>query len=237
MHAETGRRLASDLMRRRVREVLVRTEGEPLAVGEILTNLMHRSRSSTRRPGEDPEESRRAMFRRANIPARHEQRRGTDQPGPWRSALGQVVSRLGSGFMCGLLGPRGTGKTQIGVSAMVASIRAGRQPLYVKAMDVFLWVRSTFKDDVVTEIDALSEFMSPRLLVIDELTERGETEFEDRILVHLIDKRYDAMHDTLLIGNLKPDEFEASMGPSITSRLRECGGLVVCDWASFRGVA
>lgn len=238
---ETGRAVMAAAQARRAREAQPPADPaddrtEPISVGESLRNLMLRSPSSIRRLGESADGKRRGMFRCANIPARHERNKGVviQRAGGWQTAHDTIVGKLGSGFLYGALGKRGTGKTQIAVNAMTASILADRQPLYVKAMDIFLWIRRTFKNEAVSELDAIADFLCPRLLVIDEIQERGESEWEDRILVHLIDKRYDALHDTLLIGNLKPEEFEPAMGTSIMSRLRECGGLIVCDWPSFR---
>lgn len=180
-----------------------------------------------------------ALWRRANVPERHSRNRvsAEEAGGHWSAAHDRVVGSLGSGALWGLLGERGTGKTQIAVNSIAKCCAIGRPALYVKAMDVFLWVRSAFKDESVSELDALAEFLSPRLLVIDEVSERGETPYEDRLLVYLIDKRYDAMHDTILIANQTAQAFAESMGPSIVDRLRECGGLIDCSWPSFRGGA
>lgn len=174
----------------------------------------------------------------ANVPVRHEShiRDDAGAPHPWRKTRDYVDGRAGSGFLIGLLGNRGTGKTQIAVQAIVHACAVGRPALYVKAMDVFFWVRQARLPNATrSDLDLLSDFMCPRLLVIDELGERGETEFEDRTLTYIIDKRYDAMHDTLLIANMTEKAFRESMGPSISDRLRECGGVIECKWPSFRG--
>lgn len=42
------------------------------------------------------------------------------------------------------------------------------------------------------------------------------------------------MKDTIPIANLKEEEFLKSIGQSAESRLREVGGVIVCDWPSFR---
>lgn len=207
---------------------------EPNGVGEILQSLM--SRSPIRLPqGMSSDKRTMAYWRAANIPKRHAQAALDDETAPkrWRRVRDGILDDLGSGFSYALLGPRGTGKTQIAVQAVLAAVRTQRYTVYCKAMDVFLWIRRAKSLDE-PELDAISEFLSPQLLVIDEVGERGETEFEDRMLVHIIDKRYDAMKDTIIIANLMPDEFREAMGPSISDRLRETGGAIVCDWESFR---
>ncbi len=155
-------------------------------------------------------------------------------PAAWRKSRKGILSQTGHGFLVALLGKRGTGKTQIAVEAILLNCRLYRPALYVTAMDVFLWIRKTFADEAACELDAIAEFMSPALLVIDELGERGETTWEDRLLMYVIDARYRAMQDTILIANMTDEAFREQLGPSISDRIRECGGRITCDWTSFR---
>lgn len=105
---------------------------------------------------------------------------------------------------------------------------------YAKAMDLFLDIKATYGREDICERDVIDEYRQPLLLVLDEASVRGETEWEDRMLVHLIDHRYDDEHDTLLLANMTPEQFRETMGPSISDRLRETGGVIECDWPSFR---
>jgi DNA replication protein DnaC len=86
----------------------------------------------------------------------------------------------------------------------------------------------------LTEKQVVEIFRKPKLLVIDEISERAETDWENLILVHLIDKRYDSANDTILIGNFTRDNFIKSVGASISSRITECGGIIECNWDSLR---
>jgi DNA replication protein DnaC len=138
-------------------------------------------------------------------------------------------------MLVALIGPRGTGKTQLSVGAMLDVMSLRRSALYMTAMDVFLWLRAVYADPDVSELDAVAELLAPSLLVIDEVGERGETPFEDQRLTYIIDKRYAAMKDTIVIANLRPEELAKSLGSSIVDRLRECGGIIECKWESFRG--
>lgn len=73
------------------------------------------------------------------------------------------------------------------------------------------------------------------LLVIDELNEVTEdSKHKDRILTDLIDRRYSRRVDTILITNQPAAEFEATINPSILSRLNEHGVILPCEWESFR---
>lgn len=154
---------------------------------------------------------------------------------PWRLALDGLLPRLDSGILIPLLGRRGTGKTQLAVALASALIQ--RDPSatvrYVKAADLFRQLREAMHEG--REAAALESLRRVSLLVIDEAHERGHTDYEDRTLVGLIDKRYDAMRDTLLIANQTRAEFAASIGASVVSRIHEVGEALECDWPSFRG--
>jgi DNA replication protein DnaC len=69
----------------------------------------------------------------------------------------------------------------------------------------------------------------PSLLVIDEAAKRGETEWENRLLFEILNKRYGDFKDTILIANQSREEFSKSMGPAIVRRMDEVGGLMVFE--------
>src|SRR5262249_28160199 len=96
-----------------------------------------------------------------------------------------------TGFIIALLGQRGVGKTQLGVEAIKRAALAGRPSLYVTAYDLFLEVRSTYREGAdKSEHDVLAKYSRPFLLVLDELGKRNETDWENNLLVELIDARY-----------------------------------------------
>lgn len=171
----------------------------------------------------------------AGVPARHmKDIDESDAPAPWIASRNQVIAAIGSGFMIALLGKRGTGKTQIAVQAVQACAAGIRTCSYVKALDIFLAIRASYKSETLTELEVVEAFVDPRLLVIDECQVRGGSDFEDRMLVHILDKRYDAMVDTILIANLNEPQFREEMGASICDRIRETGHIIPCEWKSFR---
>jgi DNA replication protein DnaC len=120
------------------------------------------------------------------------------------------------------------------VCAIREACRALVPSRYAKAMDFFLEVRASFRKDGATELEVLQKFVRPRVLVVDALEEPAETPFEDRLLAHLLDRRYDDCKDTILISNQTPEDFDRAVGPSVVSRLNETGGKIVCNWGSFR---
>lgn len=155
---------------------------------------------------------------------------------PWLIQLGKLNARLGKGILAALIGPRGTGKTQLAVQAIRYHIYSADHPhpKYVRAIEIFMRLREAFGSNSTTEAQAVADFTRPRLLVIDEAHERGGSDWENRLLTHIIDVRYAEMRDTILVSNETPEGFKRAIGSSIYSRLTETGGVVVCDWPSYR---
>ena len=174
------------------------------------------------------------LYAEADTPKRHQRHVGTDGEDGWPAACRRVLDQIGSGCLIALIGARGTGKTQIANQAILAACAFGYAALYTRAMTVFLEMRATFSDEAKTELDVVQRYRAPRLLVIDEMQDRGDTPWEDRLLSHLIDLRYGDMTDTILVANLNRSALVKSLGESISDRLRETGGIIECAWDSFR---
>jgi DNA replication protein DnaC len=175
-----------------------------------------------------------SLFSASQIPARHAEFKNPSS-GPWLASLEKVWGKIGSGCIYAILGQRGAGKTQLAVSLVrLNSFERRKSSLYVKALDIFVALREAYRKDGDSESKIIKHFTKPSLLIIDAMEERGETPFEDRLLNHIIDKRYDNLTDTILITNQTADAFAASAGPSIVSRIHETGDKIICDWKSFR---
>ena len=175
------------------------------------------------------------MFFDADVPKRHFAIPAI-LPGPWLDKLKDLKGQIGKGCLLALLGKRGTGKTQMAVELMRHTCVQGRSAKYTTAMRFFTAVKDSYKGDT-TESAVLKQYLKPCLLVIDEAQERGETGWEDRLLGSLVDSRYGAMRDTVLVSNLARREFERAIGSSIMSRMSETGGIIECNWPSFRAPA
>lgn len=177
----------------------------------------------------------RALFNDANVPLRYSVRIDIERsPMPWRDVYEMITRQLQTGCLLALIGNRGTGKTQLGASAIAANCALERSSRYITAMDVFLIIREAQKFQNESELKAIQKFVDPKLLVMDEMQVRGETAFENRMLTAIVDKRYANMRDTILIANLTEKEFRESLGSSIVDRMYETGGVIPCTWESFR---
>jgi DNA replication protein DnaC len=216
---------------------------DPTKIAEILTHL---TLDETQRP---PENTRKtlpfnfvvAIAKRCGFPERHVVMQANPRhPHPQFDAALLQLKEAPRGSILILVGPRGTGKTQLAVDAIIDRfsdpyIDDAQRPRYAKLADVFREIRACYREDSIdSEIAIFQKYSKASVLVIDEAQERAETDFENRTLTQIIDKRYDAMLDTIVISNFTKDEMGKSMGPSIVSRIHECGQVIECNWPSFR---
>ena len=153
----------------------------------------------------------------------------------WTEKLNSLSNRLDEGIMAVLHGPRGTGKTQLACCIIRNACLAEVPAYYTTAIGFFLHVRASYGGGPDTERAVVQAYLSPGVLVIDEVHERGNTPWEDRLLGHVIDQRYANLRTTILVTNETAEAAAKNLGSSITDRVKECGWWVACDWPSFRG--
>ena len=172
------------------------------------------------------------------------------QPHPaWKAQFDKLCARVlqTDGCLIGLLGPRGTGKTQMATSVGFHCgeradnghpiFRGRTVAMYASLPDLLAKLRATFNSrerDGKTEAGIIDELARPRLLVLDEIHETSGSEWATSLFTNLIDRRYMEMLDTILISNEQQDAFTKSIGSSVASRMQETGGVMICDWPSFR---
>jgi len=213
-------------------------------IDRLLAELPEADKEELAAPAESPAMAPNRLLSAFGWPDRYLEPLETPEGGEWLAGLALAAPVIEDGGILILHGKRGTGKTQM--AAEIA--RSKRFPFdaangperkrsahYQTAMRFFLTVRATFKKGSdKTELEIIDRMTEPGLLVIDELQERGETAFEDRLLTHLIDARYGARRPTILIANLSKDELGKSLGPSIVDRASENGRRIDFTWNSYR---
>ena len=171
-----------------------------------------------------------------NAPARHEANSASlDMSGKWGTELKRLKAALGSGMFYALVGGRGPGKTQMAFELMKEATEQLRSAYFLTATEFFVEVKDTYhRDTTKTEKDVLARFKQYRLLVVDEVGKRGQSEWENNLLFEVINSRYNAMLDTVIMDNNEMEAFKRLIGPSLVSRLNETGNIIVCDWPSYR---
>lgn len=170
-----------------------------------------------------------------NAPRRQLSKTDLDRTGAWGKKEEELTKMLGKGFLVALVGGRGPGKTQMAVELMKKCTFQLRSAYYNTLTGLFLKIKATFKNDSQhTEDDLVRSMISPSLLVLDEISRRSDSDWENRILYEIIDRRYCEMKDTLLIANQSKAQFIEAIGESIASRMQETGGIMECTWESYR---
>jgi DNA replication protein DnaC len=186
---------------------------------------------------------RESFWLRSGVFVRHARRAtegGERRNAAWRECRDRLAQALGSGILLALIGEFSVGKTQLAVDLIHQTCAAGRSARYVTAVPLLLSLRTEAHNVLI----ALSDYVSPSLLVIDEMGARKHSEWEDLVLTTLLDQRYGGLKDTLLLSNERPDAFLPAIGRSVEERLAECGkhlfpqGLVLCTkkngWENMR---
>ena len=157
-----------------------------------------------------------------------------------------------TGATVALVGPRGTGKTSIAAQIVQKwawqdhlgymegkGVGRRRMVIYEKTTGLISKLKAMYADFGTIEMDRMERrhnaLVKAELLILDELHEVSEdSKHKDRILTDIVDRRYAAHRDTILISNQTSKEFKATINPSIMSRMQEHGGVIPCEWASFR---
>jgi len=174
------------------------------------------------------------QIRATNIPARHRQTCVTAAVSPWWDKFNSIQSKLGTGVTIALVGSRGCGKTQLAVELIRGAVKT-KTAYFCTAMEFFLKIKSTFVEGSgETELGIVKKYREFNLLVVDEIGKRAESDWHNNLFFELLNKRYEDMSDTILIDNRPKAEFISLIGPSLASRMNEAGGIIECNWPSFR---
>lgn len=178
-----------------------------------------------------------SLWSEANVPARQANRRietESERGRAWLAALRRIEAK-GPEAHIALIGTNGNGKTQLSVEILRAAVTREESALWTTATDFLMAVKACYRPNATEgEEDVIVSHVAPRWLVIDEFHRRKGSPWEDSLLFQVIDKRYNAGTAVIMIANQTREEFDASMDGSILSRMNETGGIILCDWPSFR---
>lgn len=184
------------------------------------------------------------LYDAAGVPKRHALHLATidDAQSPEFARVRDLLTaRLPDGYLVSLIGKRGTGKTQVAVATIREACKRQLSARYFKRLDLSRLIRSTFSRPSnkgasagPSENDLIEELAAVGLLVVDEIHQTGDSDFDKNLLINLLDRRYDAMLPSILIGNATKEQFAGLVGDSVVSRLNETGEIIEFNGASFR---
>jgi DNA replication protein DnaC len=123
-----------------------------------------------------------------------------------------------------IVGGNGTGKTYL------AMCLAKDGATYCLTPGLFRTVR----ENLNIEQETIDEYGTCKLLILDEVGRQKGTDFERNLLFEIIDKRWNNMLPTTIIGNINKREFADLYGTAIVDRLRP--ETVEFTWGSKRRV-
>jgi len=171
----------------------------------------------------------------SGFPQRHSEFRPVDSKcEEWAERYERLKPIVLGGGILFFIGKRGTGKTQIATTLSGYALTNKKRVKYLKAYEVFEGLMGRYEKDNNYR-GFIKDIIKVDILIIDALEVRKGSEFENRELNYIIDKRYDNPNaTTILIANDTADSLKAFLGVSVFSRTEEVGGVITFNGRSFR---
>ena len=134
-------------------------------------------------------------------------------------------------------GTTGTGKTHLACAIANFVIKEhAKTAIFLSVIDAVRRVKETYKKSTKeTEREAISWFLQPDLLILDEVGVQFGSDTEKMILFEIVNKRYESMKPTIFLSNLSPENLNEFVGERIMDRMKEGGGRILTfNWSSLR---
>lgn len=142
---------------------------------------------------------------------------------------------FGGGRNLIFVGSMGTGKNMLSAIIGQEVIGRGFSFLHTSALKVVRRFKDSWKQPDTTETEVLRYFVTPDLLVIDEIGVQFGSPTEKLFLAEVINDRYEARRSTILLSNLTLKQVEEALDSRTIDRFHEDGGTVlVFAWSSWR---
>jgi len=138
----------------------------------------------------------------------------------------QQVEKLTGGI---IYGPNGNGKTHLGYAACRAIVEGGGTAILVRAYDLFNEIKKEFNDPKMAG-KTLNKYAKYNLVIVDEADKKYGTQTEFLSLFNLVNRRYEAMLPTYVIGNAGSiNQLAESIDISCLDKLREGEEVYISD--------
>lgn len=138
-----------------------------------------------------------------------------------------------------LYGPVGTGKTDRAV-CLLKNIILNAKPvkefnifklyenlaLFASVPSMLLNIRSAFKNDAVDESKLIKKYITPKVLILDDLGTEKTTEWVTQTLYIIINGRYEDEKQTIITSNLNLDDVKEVFSDKIASRISAMADVV-----------
>lgn len=151
------------------------------------------------------------------------------------SYVSDFADKLHDGAGLLFIGNSGTGKTHLAAAICKGVVKQGYSAVFTSTLEFMQVVKETYSKHIETsEREAIQQFASPDLLVLDEVGVQHGSKAERMLMTELINQRYAGMKPTILLTNLDINELGLLLDFRVISRLREVNKRVVFDWPDHR---
>jgi len=139
----------------------------------------------------------------------------------------------GGMILCGM---PGTGKTHLAAAIAISVLSQGSSVVFTSVMKLARDIKSTYsRDSERSEADVIDKYITPELLIIDEVGVQYGSEAEKIILFEVLNGRYEEVLPTIILSNLPIDKLPEYLGDRVVDRMTEGGGAIInFNWESYR---
>jgi DNA replication protein DnaC len=129
-----------------------------------------------------------------------------------------------------LLGKTGTGKTHLMIAALKALTREGKSALYTTERKIYREIHESYQGrrDLPSESQIIDKYSNVDVLGIDEIGRSSWTEHESQTLYEIIDNRSMNCKQTIMAGNIGPEDYEKKFDESFRRKLYT--EPLLCAW-------
>lgn len=151
--------------------------------------------------------------------------------------LANLIDPQKGNYIYLLLGICGNGKTQIATN--LAAQGKYKNPQYTLANEhhqELLDIQNGHlsKEETAHKRHNHNILRSADYLCIDELSQVRHSDYTTEKITALINHRYNNKLTTMIIANAQSHEISKHLSPLIIDRMNETGGVIECDWPSYR---